>query len=198
MRAKNSKLDSRETAICLRLVEARADLRLDQMAFGSVAGISRDRVASYENLRAPLRYPIADRLCCAFNINQRWMATGEVPKFHYVHIPKQVSRTIPGRMLFSEAYHTKLAAFIEERLKFEAFSLGLTVEGLGNRPQALPKSLRDEIAKYVHNSDALYPHLIASIRRAYEQLPNELRLKFFKQITKAVANFLDTDHHEDA
>jgi DNA-binding XRE family transcriptional regulator len=70
-------LPAREREICLRLRQVREFLRLSQQEFSDQIGISRPRLASYEELRAPLRYEIAVRMCRQFMVSEEWLATGK-------------------------------------------------------------------------------------------------------------------------
>jgi len=67
----------REQEVCVRLKEIREALSKSQEEFGEQIGITRQRLASYEELRAPLRADLALRLCRQFIISEEWLATGK-------------------------------------------------------------------------------------------------------------------------
>ncbi len=73
-----SELRKRNESIAARLSEAREFLHLTQSDFGAAIGASRDRVASYEDGRTPLRCDLALRACRHFFINEFWLAYGAV------------------------------------------------------------------------------------------------------------------------
>jgi DNA-binding transcriptional regulator YiaG len=49
---------------------------LSQREFATQIGINRERLASYEDARAPLKALIALQLCNQFVVSERWLATG--------------------------------------------------------------------------------------------------------------------------
>jgi transcriptional regulator with XRE-family HTH domain len=120
------KLPEREFQIALRLREARQFLRLTQKEFGAQIAVGRERIASYEEARVPLRWEIALKLCRQFFISERWLATGAItnrraerrtchpfghgyPRFTASLATNPLVRHLqPGRP-FSEIYDTKLA-----------------------------------------------------------------------------------------
>jgi transcriptional regulator with XRE-family HTH domain len=69
-------LPDRERAVCARLREARQHLRLTQTEFAKQIGISRERLASYEDARAPLRFDCGLKVCRQFLVNEKWLADG--------------------------------------------------------------------------------------------------------------------------
>lgn len=71
-------LDKRRGEVAARLRQAREFLRLTQIDFASQVSISRERLASYEDGRAPLRMDIALRVCRQFFVSEFWLATGAV------------------------------------------------------------------------------------------------------------------------
>jgi transcriptional regulator with XRE-family HTH domain len=107
-------LDARESAICKRLAEARYLRRLTQSELADLAQIRRERLASYEQARAPLRYDVALRLCQALDINQRWLATGN--GVYCPAVPIRLGNRgslLKYKALFSEVYDEVLAVEIE-------------------------------------------------------------------------------------
>lgn len=69
-------LPDRERAVCARLREARQHLRLTQTEFAKQIGISRERLASYEHARAPLRFDCGLKVCRQFLVSEKWLADG--------------------------------------------------------------------------------------------------------------------------
>ena len=72
---------SRQDQICLRLKEVRELLGVSLSTFAEGVSISKDRLASYEQCRAPLRVELALRLCRRWVISEEWLATGEFAAF---------------------------------------------------------------------------------------------------------------------
>jgi transcriptional regulator with XRE-family HTH domain len=109
-------------------------------AFASELGISRDRLASYEYARAPVRFSLATRMCDRFNINQRWLATGRLPSRHYVDVHDYTESQIPEKMLFSEAYDVYLSKPLDSQIAQLAKSLRCTEEEIENNWQRIGAS----------------------------------------------------------
>src|SRR4051794_16855259 len=77
MAAPRKDLPKRESEICSRLRAARESLSVSQEEFARQVGITRQRLASYEEMRAPLRADLALRICRQFILSEHWLATGE-------------------------------------------------------------------------------------------------------------------------
>lgn len=54
----------------------RGDLRLTQTEFAKQVSISREKLASYEDARVPLKVGLALQICRQFIISEEWLATG--------------------------------------------------------------------------------------------------------------------------
>ena len=74
---KSQSFSPKEIGIAHRLREARIRLNLSQMDVARELEISRERVASYEELRAPIRYDFALRFCWQLVFSEEWLAVGE-------------------------------------------------------------------------------------------------------------------------
>jgi DNA-binding XRE family transcriptional regulator len=70
-------LPKRELEICERLKRVRVMLGLSQDEAAAQIGISRERLASYEDGRVALRFEIALKFCRQFIISEQWLALGE-------------------------------------------------------------------------------------------------------------------------
>ena len=126
---KKTKLPSSEVEICTRLREAREFLGITQEKCSSQLGIERTTLASYEYLKAPLRYEIALRFCRQLVISEEWLATGKTKAMEAAVIQQglpdggdwsslktifirqcmdllaePIVHEVPPGMLFSEAY----------------------------------------------------------------------------------------------
>ena len=66
----------REKEIARRVQLVREHINWPQPAFASEMDISRDRLASVEYARTPLRFADGYRLCMVFDINPEWLANG--------------------------------------------------------------------------------------------------------------------------
>lgn len=60
-----------------RIREVRKRLKLTQMEFGNKLGVSRDIVANIEYNRVKPQTIFIKQLCSTFQVNQKWLETGE-------------------------------------------------------------------------------------------------------------------------
>jgi transcriptional regulator with XRE-family HTH domain len=79
-----SKLPAAELALIRRLSAERIAARFSQAQLADEAGVSRPTVKNYEYGLAPLSFPNGVRICRRLNLNQRWVATGDMPKRPFV------------------------------------------------------------------------------------------------------------------
>jgi transcriptional regulator with XRE-family HTH domain len=106
-----------ERAICARVKTVRESINWSQAAFAAQLGITRDKLASIEYGRTPLRYEIAWRLRHAFGISLRWLDDG----FNFPdnserdNLPIPVATGLPARALLSLVAHT-FSVLGDERL----------------------------------------------------------------------------------
>ncbi|HEY3914199.1 MAG TPA: helix-turn-helix transcriptional regulator [Verrucomicrobiae bacterium] len=77
MPKKSGLVTQREVEVGTRVKRFRDQINWPQPAFAAELGISRDRLASIEYGRTPLRYSVGYKLCFIFDVNYRWLATGE-------------------------------------------------------------------------------------------------------------------------
>jgi transcriptional regulator with XRE-family HTH domain len=76
MPKKSGLATQREIEIGRRVQQAREYINWPQPAFAAELDISRDRLASFEYGRTPVRYAVGYRLCSIFDINPEWLANG--------------------------------------------------------------------------------------------------------------------------
>lgn len=90
---------------------------MKQEPFARRLGIPLARLKNYELARAPIRYELAAKLCEEFDINQRWLACGDVfSKRPYFPLDPILLECIPGRVLFSRAFNLVIGELISESL----------------------------------------------------------------------------------
>lgn len=76
MPKKSGLVTQREKEIGRRIKRFREQINWPQPAFAAELEISRDRLASIEYGRTPLRYDIGYRLCFIFDVSHQWLAAG--------------------------------------------------------------------------------------------------------------------------
>jgi len=113
----SSLITDRERAICLRFREVRREQRWPQREFANSLGLTRNKVAAIEAECTPVQYWVGRQLCAQFNICQRWLADGDLPKAGCVSIAPEIEAEIMPRQLFSEAYDSRLRAQVIRAIK---------------------------------------------------------------------------------
>ena len=71
-------LPKREREICARLKQARAIIGLSQEEAAFQLGITRERLASYEDGRVAIRFELALKFCRQFIFSEEWLALGSL------------------------------------------------------------------------------------------------------------------------
>jgi transcriptional regulator with XRE-family HTH domain len=162
-----SRLPETEEAICLRLREVRQNLKWKQRDFAGELGITRERLASYEYARAPVRYSLAKKLGETFDVNQRWLATGKLPKEGYLSVAEPAEAALPAEALFSFAYQNLLSEWVEEAHKAAAEIQGVpekdidpmvldAFQPLGDPKIGVRKALLQQL-KFIYGLQAIIP-----------------------------------------
>lgn len=96
---------SKDRTIAARLRRGREARRLSQAEFAKQIGITRERLASYEDGRAPLRTDIALRVCRQFILSEKWLATGKGPMNSLMDLGAEpLPQSLPLDAPFSESY----------------------------------------------------------------------------------------------
>ncbi len=112
---KKRQLPKREFEICSRLKEIREELHLGQKEFGQQVGMTRERIASYEAARAPLRYDLALKICRQFIISEKWLAIGKGDKRSCMDLTTEnPSDLVRIDMPFGAAYDAYFGALYEK------------------------------------------------------------------------------------
>ncbi len=110
MPKKSGLVSPREAAIGRRVQRAREQINWPQPAFASELDISRDRLASIEYARTPLRYSTGYRLCVVFEINPGWLADGAGEMKPALVLPDlPPPEGFPVKSLFSRIYDDAIA-----------------------------------------------------------------------------------------
>jgi transcriptional regulator with XRE-family HTH domain len=114
---KQKKLTLEELQICYRLSLLPKILNFKAKEFAQALDMSLDHYNNYHYARAPLRVETALWVCRKFNINEKWLATGEgwfSPSL-FTDLGK-LYKLIKPRMLFSDAYRWILSTEFDQRL----------------------------------------------------------------------------------
>jgi transcriptional regulator with XRE-family HTH domain len=102
---KSGLVDQREMDLGRRVQQAREYINWPQPAFAAELDISRDRLASVEYGRTPLRYPVGYRLCVIFDISPEWLANGTGNmKSDQVLPDLPMPEGLPAKAMFSRIY----------------------------------------------------------------------------------------------
>ncbi len=105
MPKKSGLATQREIEIGRRVQQAREYINWPQPAFAAELEISRDRLASFEYGRTPLRYAVGYRLCCIFDINPDWLANGVGEMKSGQVLPNlPLPENFPAKAMYSKIY----------------------------------------------------------------------------------------------
>jgi transcriptional regulator with XRE-family HTH domain len=186
-------LPDREIEICQRVRQVRLGLKWKQPDFSKEIGITRERLASYEYAKAPIRFGLADSLCRKFSINQRWLAFGRSPKEPYFRIPPALMDELNKNLLFSDVYDRSLSALVEEKFKLIKETLNWGEDGSGlevgihlfsDIPLGAPA------AEYARNQ------LNLEMGTAFIGLPPQLRGDLAKELVRTIEDFWAKHRYE--
>ncbi len=84
-----------------RIKELRKFLKLSQTDFGKHLGVSRDVINNIENKRVAPTEPIIKLLISEFNVNRKWLETGEGNMFNDLSRDEEIAEYI-GSVLSDE------------------------------------------------------------------------------------------------
>jgi transcriptional regulator with XRE-family HTH domain len=105
-------LPEREAEVCKRVRDFRLALKLSQITFAKELGEDSSALASIEHMRAPLRWPLGERIVRRFLLNPEWLARGEGPLSAPVFIPKLSNAS---RLLFTEVFDKHISKEVGAR-----------------------------------------------------------------------------------
>src|SRR5580658_868816 len=96
---------AREKEVARRVQQAREHINWPQPAFAAELDISRDRLASVEYARTPLRFMDGYRICMVFDINPEWLANGTGEMRSNLLTPDlPLPEGFPARSMFTKVY----------------------------------------------------------------------------------------------
>jgi hypothetical protein len=105
MPKKSGLVGPREMEIARRVQQVREHINWPQPAFASELDISRDRLASVEYARTPLRFGDGYRLCMVFDVNPEWLADGVGDMKSTLLAPNlPLPEGFPAKSMFSRIY----------------------------------------------------------------------------------------------
>lgn len=192
MLSSSSKLPEREIVVCRRIAEVRELLSLEQKQLAKILKITRSNLANVENLRAPVRYIIGDRLCAALDLNQRWLATGELPTLRYFSFAEGLVPRVKPRSTFLEIYNSFLKVRFEESLKDETFLSRHPTDELDFHLVSNNewKIRRKGGAPEIDPASLLCPLLVSNVRSTFAKLAPELRSLFYRHLNRSILEFM--------
>ena len=134
-----------------RIKEVRKAKGLSQAAFGAPFGANRDMINNVENGRAAVSDIMVASICRTYDVNERWLRTGEGEMFVQISRDKEIMRFVGDVMQgeddnFRRRFLLALSRLPEERWKdIEDFAQQITSENKKEEQNALRcfrKSLR--------------------------------------------------------
>jgi len=175
-------MNDREREICDRIRQFRESTKWTQDDVSKELGITRDRWASVEYSRIPLRYDLAKRIAEKFDVGLHWIAEGRPPRRPYLPPDPAEEKKVPPRVLLSEAYRT-LKRHLGHRLSLiDARNSMAWLDGVPGIPPG----------------EAYEWALRGVVKRALEKLPAHLRFEFLQSIMAATSKFAAQHKNEIA
>jgi len=124
--AKRKPLPKREREIGARLRSIRESARLSQNEMAHEVGVTRERLASYEDGRAPLRYDLALRICRHYIISELWLATGDGPFDQYLDMIREpFPHNWPLDATYSQTFDQVLSRIYDKVARATGFRMNL-------------------------------------------------------------------------
>ena len=116
MPKKSGLATQREMEIGRRVQQAREYINWPQPAFAAELDISRDRLASFEYGRTPLRFAVGYRLCHIFDVNPEWLANGEGEMKSGQVVPNlPLPEGFPAKSMFSRIYDASKTGTLKKK-----------------------------------------------------------------------------------
>lgn len=187
-------LTDRESGICERLRDLRLSERLKMDSVAAAVGMTKGQWVSYEYGRAPLKYELGRRVCVLFGASQRWLATGQLPKYGMLPLSNEAEAQIEDGILFSEAYDSYLKALSDQYYPHMADRFGLSVEGLDENKSLLADF--DEAISGTAMAKFFRPKLLHAIGGHLRMLPAELVSDYVAAILDAANGFADRNQEK--
>jgi transcriptional regulator with XRE-family HTH domain len=102
----SGKMNERERAVCARVKLAREDIKWPQSDFAQKIGLTKDKFASIEYGRTPLRYKTGVDLCEVFGVSAEWLIAEQGPMHGGTPVLWEVEFPFEhyGKKLFTEVY----------------------------------------------------------------------------------------------
>lgn len=108
----------REKEIAQRVGQVREHINWPQPAFAAELDISRDRLASVEYARTPLRYSDGYKICMVFDISPEWLATGKGDIRSSLLTPNlPLPEGFPAKAMFSRIYDQFTSGKLGQEIK---------------------------------------------------------------------------------
>ena len=117
-----------------RIKEVRKAKGLSQAAFGAPFGANRDMINNVENGRAAVSDIMVASICRTYDVNERWLRTGEGEMFVQIARDKEIMRFVGDVMQgeddnFRRRFLLAMARLPEERwADIEDFARQITAE----------------------------------------------------------------------
>lgn len=183
------KTNEREAAICGRLRSIRLERGVQQKDAAKRLGVPLDTFRGYEYARSPLPFTAASRFCAEFDVNQRWLASGELPKKPYLELSPLVSQFIPDDAVFSRVVDSLLIDAIVEALEdiADCESEKCEIEEIDSWDHIPWTPIL--WASRVEKLDSFLPAIEQSVAHTFKILPPELIAPFDLALTDFLTDF---------
>lgn len=114
-----------------RIKQLRKELKLTQQGFADRIGVKQNTVATYEIGRNPPNDTVINLICREFDVNEKWLRTGEGEMFRKLTRDEQIADFVAGVLRdepdsFRKRFISMLSSLNEDQWKMlELFAEGL-------------------------------------------------------------------------
>ncbi|MBE0545732.1 MAG: helix-turn-helix transcriptional regulator [Verrucomicrobia bacterium] len=168
-----------EAAIGARVKEFRERIEWPQSVFANEIGVTRNKLASIEYGRTPLRCALALRICKRYHISELWLAKGVGSSQPDLGLEKGIEASIPPKMLFSRAFADMLESRIDAGLlEFLKYNERTGATEVILPPFGVPPAHRHEW------------FVLKAFKGASESLPANERAEFCDAVLRSISTLL--------
>lgn len=178
-------LPEREAAVCRRLLSIRESLRISRSVFAQSAGLPSKSYANYEGKMAAVPYYAGKAVCRAFDVNQRWLATGQSPRHPYVDLDTELKAGVPFKALFTEGFEDYLQKPMLEWLRLFASAISVRPEDLTDDDAVWLR-----VGGQVKDAADVFERVIGiGVSGMIHYIPDRLRLPFVRAMCATIEKF---------
>lgn len=141
---------------------------------------------------AAVPYYAGKAVCRAFDVNQRWLATGQIPRHPYVDLDTELKAEVPVKALFTEGFEDYLQKPMLEWLRLFASAISVRPEDLTDDDAVWLR-----VGGQVKDAADVFERLIGiGVSGMIHYIPDRLRLPFVRAMCATIEKFKE-EHAAD-